>query len=405
MSFKIKMGIQSFIEDCLPLLKGKRIGVVSNHTGVTAEFEHLVDVLHFKLHLDVKAVFAPEHGFRGDMPEGFSVESYVDERTGLPVYSLYGARLKPSKDILDELDVLIYDIQDVGARFYTYISTLFYVLEAAGENGVEVILLDRPNPITGTCIEGPILDRRYRSFVGIWEIPVRHGMTVGELALLFDGEAGLNVNLKVYKMVGWSRGMWFDETGFPWVPPSPNMPCLTTATVYPGMCLLEGTNISEGRGTTKPFELIGAPWIDNYRLVEEMKGLPLKGVKFRPSTFIPRYHKYEGRLCRGLQIHVTDRNLLEPVKLGLAIIWAVKRIHPDKLQFNVKCYEDTLGCSVCGVDVSPTKPQARYYFDCLIGNDVIRRLIEDGGDFNEVAKLCSEIEHFEKIRERYLLYD
>ncbi|MEM3104929.1 MAG: DUF1343 domain-containing protein [Candidatus Bathyarchaeia archaeon] len=405
MSSELKLGIQSLIEDCLPLLTGKRIGVVSNHTGVTPELEHLVDMLYFKLHLDIKAIFAPEHGFRGDMPEGFSVESYIDERTQVPVHSLYGARLKPPKDILDELDVLIYDIQDVGARFYTYISTLFYVLEAAGENRIEVVILDRPNPITGARIEGPVLDKRYRSFVGIWEIPIRHGMTVGELALLFNREAGLNANLKVYRMTGWNRGMWFDETGLPWVPPSPNMPCLTTAIVYPGMCLLEGTNISEGRGTTKPFELIGAPWIDNYRLVEEMKGLPLKGVKFRPSTFIPRYHKYEGRLCRGLQIHVTDRNLLEPVKLGLAIIWAVKRIHPDKLQFNVKCYEDTLGCSVCGVDVSPIKPQARYYFDCLIGNDVIRRLIEDGGDFNEVAKLCGEIEHFEKIRERYLLYD
>ncbi|MBS7611291.1 DUF1343 domain-containing protein [Candidatus Bathyarchaeota archaeon] len=405
MSSKLKLGIQSLIEGCSPFLTGKRIGVVSNHTGVTPELEHLVDVLYFKLHLDVRAIFAPEHGFRGDMPEGFSVESYVDERTQLPVHSLYGARLKPSKEILSEIDALIYDVQDVGARFYTYISTLFYVLEAAGETGVEVILLDRPNPITGVHIEGPILDKRYRSFVGIWEIPIRHGMTVGELALMFNEEAGLNANLKVYRMIGWSRGMWFDETGLPWIPPSPNMPCLTTATVYPGICLLEGTNISEGRGTTKPFELVGAPWIDSYKLVEELKSLPLRGVKFRPSTFIPRYRKYEGQLCHGLQIHVTDRNALEPVKLGLAIVWAVERIHPDKLQFNVECYEDTLGCSVCGVGGSSAKPQARYYFDCLIGNDTVRKLIEEGYDFKKVAKLCDEVEHFEKNRRKYLLYD
>ncbi len=384
---------------------GKCIGVVSNHTGVTPELEHLVDVLYFKLRLDVRAIFAPEHGFRGDMPEGFSVESYVDERTRLPVYSLYGVRLKPSKETLSEIDVLIYDIQDVGARFYTYISTLFYVLEAAGENDVEVIVLDRPNPITGNRVEGPILDKRYRSFVGIWDIPVRHGMTVGELALLFNEEAGLNTKLKVHRMIEWNRRMWFDETGLPWVPPSPNMPCLSTATVYPGTCLLEGTNISEGRGTTKPFELIGAPWIDNCRLVEELKSLPIKGVKFRPSTFIPRYRKYGEQLCRGLQIHVTDRNTLEPVKLGLAIVWAVKRIHPDELRFNVECYEGTLGCSICGVGGPSTKPQARYYFDCLIGSDAVRELIEGGCEFKEVAKLCDEVERFEKNRRKYLLYD
>jgi uncharacterized protein YbbC (DUF1343 family) len=400
----IRIGIQSLVEDDLPLLTNKRIGVISNHTGVTPEFEHLVDVLYFKFHLNVKAIFAPEHGFRGDLPEGFSVESYIDDRTRLPVYSLYGVRLKPSKDILNELDVLIYDIQDVGARFYTYISTLFYVLEVAGKTGVEVLLLDRPNPITGVRMEGPILDYRFRSFVGIWEIPVMHGMTVGELALLFNGEAGLNAKLKVYKLVGWSRRMWFDETGLPWVPPSPNMPCLSTAIVYPGICLIEGTNISEGRGTTKPFELVGAPWMNEYKIVEELKTLPLRGVKFRTSTFIPRYGKYAGQLCHGLQIHVTDRNILEPVKLGLAIIWATEKLHPDKLQFNVKCYEDTLGCSVCGVGTSSIETQVRYYFDCLIGNDIIRKLIEEGCDFKEIARLCDEIELFEKNRRKYLLY-
>jgi uncharacterized protein YbbC (DUF1343 family) len=231
-----------------------------------------------------------------------------------------------------------------------------------------------------------------------------HGMTVGELALLFNGEAGLNAKLKVYKLVGWSRRMWFDETGLPWVPPSPNMPCLSTAIVYPGICLIEGTNISEGRGTTKPFELVGAPWMNEYKIVEELKTLPLRGVKFRTSTFIPRYGKYAGQLCHGLQIHVTDRNILEPVKLGLAIIWATEKLHPDKLQFNVKCYEDTLGCSVCGVSTSSIESQVRYYFDCLIGNDIIRKLIEEGCDFKEIARLCDEIELFEKNRRKYLLY-
>jgi len=279
----------------------------------------------------------------------------------------------------------VYDIQDIGVRFYTYISTLYHVLKSAGETGIKVLVLDRPNPITGVHMEGPVLNTVYRSFVGIWQLPIRYGMTVGELALLFNNEADLGADLEVIKIEGWKRDMWFDETGLPWIPPSPNMPTLDTAIVYPGTCLIEGTNVSEGRGTTKPFELIGAPWIDEYKLIEELKSLPIKGVEYRPATFIPWRGKYVGELCHGVQIYIVDREVFEPVKLGLALIRTIKHLHPSEFKF--------------------IKRGGKYYFDLLIGCSDARELIERSCDFGDLVDLYHKgLESFNKVRSKYLLY-
>ncbi|MCD6358130.1 MAG: DUF1343 domain-containing protein [Thermoproteales archaeon] len=380
---RVRVGLEVLLENLEPL-RGRRIGVVTNHTGVTPDFRHIVDLL-VREGLNVVALLAPEHGVRGDLPAGARVEGYVDPRTGIPVYSLYGASHKPPASVMRKLDVVIYDIQDVGARFYTYISTLYYVLESAGEHGVRVLVLDRPNPITGSRVEGPVLEPGYRSFVGIWPLPVRYGLTPGELAELFNEEAGLGAELEVVKMEGWRRGMWFEDTGLPWVPPSPNMPTPNTAVVYPGTCLLEGTNVSEGRGTAKPFELLGAPWIDEYRLVEELETLPVRGAAFRPATFIPWAGKYIGEVCRGVQVYVTDREELDPVKMGLLLVWAIRRTHPGKLRF--------------------TESGGRYYFDLLIGCGEAREMVERGCEPEELLELCKRgLASFEEVRRRHLLY-
>lgn len=381
---RVRTGLQLLADEGLRGLAGKRIGVVTNHTGVTADFTHIIDLLHRRLGLDVKVAFSPEHGFRGDTAEGVHVNNSVDTRTGIPVYSLYGPRTEPPREVLEKLDVLIYDVQDVGARFYTYISTLFHVLKAAGRANVRVLILDRPNPITGLRLEGPTLEPEFRSFVGVWTIPIRYGLTAGELANLFNDEAELGASVEVLKMEGWRRDMWFDNTCLPWVPPSPNMPSLSTAIVYPGTCLLEGTNVSEGRGTTRPFEIVGAPWLDEYRVIEEIESLPLRGFKLRPSVFTPMFGKYSGKLCRGFQIYVTDRNEFEPVRFGLAILWAVRRIHPESLRF--------------------ARRRGKYYFDLLVGSDEPRRSIMENREFEELASLCEDVDAFEKTRRKYLLY-
>jgi len=380
----VKVGLEVLLEEGFERLRGERVGIVTNHTGVTRGFRHLVD-LALEHGVEVAALFAPEHGIRGDLPPGSRVEDGVDPATGLPVYSLYGVRLKPPAEVLSELDAVVYDIQDVGARFYTYISTLYYVLEAAGEAGTRVVVLDRPNPVTGVAVEGPVLDPQLRSFVGVWPLPIRHGLTVGELACLLNEEAGLGAELEVVEMRGWARSMWFEETGLPWVPPSPNMPTPGTALVYPGTCLLEGTNVSEGRGTTKPFELVGAPWLDERALIEELETLPLRGVALRPATFVPMWGKYAGEVCRGVQVYVTDRRSFEPVKFGLLLVWALRRLHPRDFRF--------LGS------------EGSYHFDLLVGRREARQLIERGCEPEELLGLAQlGLSEYERRRQRFLRY-
>ncbi len=343
--------------------------------------------MHNDPDVDLTALYGPEHGVRGDAQAGEYVEYYLDEETGLPVYSLYGKTRKPTPEMLEGIDVLLFDIQDVGTRFYTYIYTMAYAMEAAQENDIPFIVLDRPNPLGGHKVEGPVLDPDYASFVGKYPIPLRHGMTVGELAELFNEEFQIDADLKVVKMNGWKRNMYYDDTGLEFVLPSPNMPTLTTAIVYPGAALIEGTNVSEGRGTTKPFELIGAPFINGTDLAAELSKKNLPGMKFRAASFTPSFSKHSGKLSHGIQIHVTNKKAYRPVETGLHIVKTIHDMYPEDFAFRA---ENSSGIS---------------FFDNLIGNGWVREAIESGSSVKEIQKQWKhELKDFEKLRKGYLLY-
>jgi len=384
---KFKLGVEVLLEDQKELIEGKSVGLITNPTGVDQELNSIVDLLHNDSDVDLKALYGPEHGVRGSAQAGEYVEYYIDEETGLPVYSLYGATKKPTPEMLDGIDVLLFDIQDVGTRFYTYIYTMAYAMEAAAENDIEFIVLDRPNPLGGEAVEGPVLNDEYSSFVGKYEIPLRHGMTVGELAQLFNEEFEIGANLTVVEMDRWKRDMYYDDTPLEWVLPSPNMPTLDTALVYPGAALIEGTNVSEGRGTTKPFELIGAPFINATELANELNGLELPGVEFRAASFTPSFSKHAGKLTHGVQIHVADKEAFEPVTTGLSLVKTIHDLYPEDFEFRA---ENSAGVS---------------FFDLLVGNGWIREAIEEGESVEEMQqKWEADLEEFKEVREDYLLY-
>jgi len=390
---RVKIGAEILIEKHLDLIKGKKIGIVTNHTGILPDGRHIVDVLNEIEDVKVVALFGPEHGIRGEVPDGKSISHGVDTKTGIPVFSLYGEVKKPTTEMLKDIDVLIFDIQDVGARFYTYISTMSYCMEACAEMGKKFIVLDRPNPVRGVYVDGPILEPRFKSFVGLHPIPVAHGMTVGELAKMFNEEAwlenGMKADLTVIKMENYSRKLWFDQTGLPWIKPSPNMMTLKTAIVYTATCFIEGTNVSEGRGTQHPFEWIGAPWIDGSKLANELNSYNLPGVRFEPISFIPTDiekvtvdPKYEGERCGGIYLNVYDREKFEPVKVGVYILYALKKLYPDKFKWR-------------------TAGQDRLW-----GTDKIRLMIDEGKKPEEIIKTWeSELKKFLSIRQKYLLYN
>lgn len=380
----IRTGLQVFVEDgYVEEFRGLNVGVVVNHTSVHTNGSHLIDIL-LNSGVSVKAIFTPEHGLKGDLPAG---EAYGDSTYGgIPVYSLYGPRVKPPQNVIKGLDALIFDIQDVGVRFYTYISTLFNVLESAGEAGVEVVVLDRPNPLTGIIVEGPILENDLRSFIGIWTLPIRYGLTIGELARLFNSEAKLGVRLRVVEMDGWRRGMWYDETGLPWLRPSPAMVSLGSALAYPGFGLFEGTNVNEGRGTDEPFQVIGAPWLDPVKIIDEASALGLRGFELEPIEYVPRGSgvKYSGLVCRGIKVKVTDRLLFRPVKLALGLMWIIARVHRGLFEFR------RIGDS--------------FHFDYLAGRRVLRRLIT-GGSIEDVFAVADEgVGGFSSRASGYFLY-
>ncbi len=349
---RIKLGADLLIKDNIALIKGKTLGLVVNQASVLSDGRHLVNALSEEKAVRIGALFSPEHGIRGDTTS--AVEDTVDKETGVPIFSLYGKTYKPTPEMLKGIDVLIYDLQDVGAKFYTNLSTLGFAMEAASEKGIPIIVLDRPNPIRGTYVDGPVTDDSMRSFVGYATIPIAHGLTVGELAQMYNGESwlhnGRKADLTVVKMEGWARNMWHDQTGLAWTKPSPNMPALSTATVYTGTCFFEGTNVSEGRGTDKPFELIGAPWLDTERLVPELNRLSLPGVEFEGARFIPALKpgnthppKYDGEPCNGVFIKVTDRDKFEPVKAGLYLLWAIKNGHPKAFEWKTATIDRLAG--------------------------------------------------------------
>jgi uncharacterized protein YbbC (DUF1343 family) len=323
-------------------LRGARVGAMLHPASVSSKLEHASRVLErcnddlFRL----VAFFGPQHGFLGQTQDNMvEWKSYEHPRLRIPVYSLYAEHREPTAEMLRDLDVLLVDLQDIGARYYTFIWTMYLCMRACEKNGVATVVLDRPNPINGISVEGPLLDPHYRSFVGLHLIPVRHGKTIGELAQQFRDEAFPKCKLSILPMKKWKREMWLDHTGLPWVMPSPNMPTLDTATVYPGMCLLEGTNISEGRGTTRPFEIFGAPFLDPEKLSSELNALNLPGVFFRENYFQPTFHKFAGELCGGAQIHVTDRDEFRPFLTGVEIIKRIRQIYGKEFQWRQPPYE------------------------------------------------------------------
>ncbi|GAB3799107.1 DUF1343 domain-containing protein [Virgibacillus kimchii] len=377
---ELKLGVEVLLDEQMELLEGKRVGLITNPTGVDQELNHIVDVLHNDPEVELTALYGPEHGVRGDAQAGDYVEFYIDEITGLPVYSLYGQTRKPTPEMLEDVDVLLFDIQDVGARFYTYIYTMAYAMEAAQENDLEFVVLDRPNPISGYDVEGPVLDPEYASFVGNYPIPLRHAMTVGELALLFNEEFEIHADITVVEMTGWERGMYYDDTDLEFVMPSPNMPTLDTALVYPGAAFIEGTNLSEGRGTTKPFELLGAPFVNSTEFAAAMNDLDLPGVTFRAASFTPMFSKHSGDLSHGVQIHVTDKETFKPVETGLHTVKMLHDMYTDEVELTA-------------------------FFDNLLGNGWIREAIENGESVDSmVAEWQEELREFKDLRQDYLLY-
>jgi uncharacterized protein YbbC (DUF1343 family) len=326
-------GIEILLGPQRNLLAGKRVGLITNPTGVDRQLNSSVGLMAAARDFRLSALFGPEHGVRGDAQAGEHVASSTDARTGLPAHSLYGPTRKPSPAMLAGLDVLLMDVQDIGARFYTYPWTLALVMQAAREAGIKVIVADRPNPLGGIAVEGPVLNPALASFVGAYPIPIRHGMTLGELARLMNRDFAIDCDLTVVKADGWRRADDASQTGLHWVPPSPNMPTPDTAFVYPGTCLLEGTNLSEGRGTTRPFETLGAPFIDGQALADGLNSLSLPGVRFRPAWFTPSFSKHQGTLCGGVQLHVSDRRTFAPVAVGIAILSEISRRYPADFAF------------------------------------------------------------------------
>ena len=372
-------------------LQGRRVGVVCNHASIDRGFQHIVDRLAAAEGVTLAAIFGPQHGFRSDVQDNMIETPHGDDAARrVPVYSLYSETREPTSEMLKGLDVLVIDLQDIGARIYTYIYTMANCLRACGKHGVPVIVCDRPNPINGNEVEGQTLVRGYESFVGLFPIPMRHGMTIGELARLFNESFGLGASLDVARMDGWQRSMYADETGLPWVMPSPNMPTLEAAVVYPGTVLFEGTMLSEGRGTTRPFELVGAPWIDAERFAREMNELGLPGAFFRPAVFEPTFQKHAKTTCGGCQIHVTDRAAFRPVLTGAALIQMFRRTNPGKFSWRQPPYE---------------YEHDKLPIDILAGSDTLRQQVEAGLAPTAIADSWRTDEAaFRDLRRPFLLY-
>lgn len=382
----VKTGLEVLIEERLDLVHGKRVGLITNPTGVDRRLRPAPDLLH-ETGVNLVALFGPEHGIRGNVADGVPIDSTVDSQLGIPVHSLYGATKKPTPEMLEGVDLLIFDTQGVGARFTTGTSVMSLAMEAAGEKGIPFVVLDRPNPLGGEKTEGPVLEPEMASFIGRFPVPNRTGMTRGELAGIFVGEFGLKCDLTVVKMTGWKRSMWFDETGLPWVMMSPNMPTLDTAIVYSGTCPFEGTWCSEGRGMTRPFETIGAPWLDNRLIADEMNALGLPGVLFRATWFTPTTSKHKDVPCGGVQLHVTDRDAFQPVRAGLHLLSAIRRLHPNAFEWR-------------------TWSPGVYSIDRLWGTSKIRLSLEAGVEPEEIiASWQPDLAKYDAMRAKYFLYD
>jgi uncharacterized protein YbbC (DUF1343 family) len=403
----VKLGVEVLFEKHLDLIRGKRIGLITNPTGLDSHLNSDVELFRAHRETSLVALYGPEHGVRGNAQAGEYVAFYYDEQLKLPVFSLYGQTHKPPADMMTNIDaymrsfdtkgegkqvstnmmqsvdLMVFDLQDVGTRVYTYIATMAYAMQACADAGVPFVVLDRPNPINGLAMEGPILEYpEHSSFIGLYPIPLRHGMTAGELAQLFNDKfLPKKVKLTVVPMENWTRDEWFDQTSLPWILPSPNLPTPDSAVVYPGQVMIEGTCLSEGRGTTKPFEFFGAPWIDGYVLAEKLNQLNLPGVKFREVWFTPTFSKFSGQQCGGCQLYVTDRTRYQSVPTTLYILATIKQLYGAKLEFHAD------------------------YFDKVLGTSSVREALERGEPADEIiARFQPGLTAFGKLREPYLLY-
>ena len=403
----VKLGVEVLFEKHLDLIRGKHVGLITNPTGLDHRLDSIIDRFRAQPEVKLVALYGPEHGVRGNAQAGEYVAFYFDEHFHLPVFSLYGQTHKPPADMmtnideymrsfdtqhtgkqveagmLQAVDVMVFDLQDVGTRVYTYIATMAYAMQAAADADIPFIVLDRPNPINGVAMEGPILEYpQHSSFIGLYPIPLRHGLTAGELARLFNEKfLTKKVRLTVVPMENWSRAEWFDQTGLPWTLPSPNLPTLDSATVYPGQVIFEGTNLSEGRGTTKPFEMFGAPWIDGFLLAQKLNALHLPGVKFREVWFTPTFSKFSGRQCGGCQLHVTDRSAYPSIATTLAILAVIRQTYGDKLELHAS------------------------YFDKVMGTASVREALLRGEPVDQIiAGFQSGLDGFARLRAPFLLY-
>ena len=388
---KVELGLEVLLRERFPVLGGGRVGLICNPSTVDHAFEHAADLFYRHPSIELRALFGPQHGIRGETQDNMiEWEGFRDERTGVMAWSLYGKTRQPTGEMLQDVDVLVFDLQDVGTRVYTFVYTMALAMEAARRYGRRMVVLDRPNPIGGRHVEGDLLQAGHESFVGMYPIPMRHGMTAGELARLFNTEFGIGCELEVVEMKGYERDLWFDETDAPWVIPSPNMPTPETAAVYPGMVCFEGTKVSEGRGTTRPFEIIGAPYIDSYRLAERLRGEDLPGVHFRPHSFLPTFQKHAGVLCHGVQLHVIDRESFRPVITGIAVIKAIRDLWPEAFEWQSPPYEYVWD---------------RLPFDVIAGGTRLREQIEGGLTIGEIsASWRADEDRFREVRRDSLLY-
>jgi uncharacterized protein YbbC (DUF1343 family) len=384
-------GIDRLLEDDRKLIAGSRVGLVCNPASVDARFRHTADRLHADPDVTLAALFGPQHGFRSTLQDNMIETPHArDDRRLVPVYSLYSETREPTAAMLAGLDVLVIDLQDVGTRVYTFVYTMANCMRAAARHGIRVVVCDRPNPIGGDAVEGPPLDERWTSFVGQFPIPLRHGLTIGELARMFNDAFGIGCALDVVPLGGWRRDMYFDETGLPWIIPSPNLPTLDSAIVYPGAVLFEGTMFSEGRGTTRPFELIGAPWIDGERLAEAMNARGLAGAHFRPAFFEPTFQKHARQTCGGVQIHVTDRVRFQPVRAAVELIAELRRQDGARFAWREPPYE---------------YEHDKQPIDILFGSDELRAAIDAGRDAASIASAWPAAEDaFRRQREPFILY-
>lgn len=365
------------------IFEGKRVGLITNPTGIDSNNEYTIDILNRKTNL--VALYSPEHGVRGNIQAGVRMDSYIDEATGIKVHSLYGANKKPSQEMMDEIDIMAIDILDAGSRFYTFIYTMTYAMMACAEYGKKFVVFDRPNPARSDIVEGNILDIEYRSFIGYYPIVQRHGMTIGEIAKLFNEEYGIGCNLTVVEMVDYKRDMTYRELNKLWVMPSPNMPTPETTLVYNATCIFEGTNVSEGRGTTAPFEIVGAPFIDPVKLADKLNSYKFKSVHFRPMYFTPTFSKHANVMCGGVQVHVLDDRFDDAVKIGWTMLYEIRKMYPNDFSIN-----------------KPYKEGAKCMLELNTGCGYIK---EDKYDIKELFDIIDcDTKTFIKTREKYLIY-